>query len=385
MLSVYLLAGRLPLYVDLLQNPPSGIRYTRRRNEDYLGQISTYYAQGRSAHYFGRKAASILIDRFKIPPVAWLPARGADIIHSTSGILPLNPRPWVLELDYVGYFFGNNMHNSRSIQNSMMKAIVAKRLSSNNCRRIVCWSQAAKNSVASVFGDNRSLMEKTTILYPAVPPAGPRGETRSDGLRILYVSSSFGTKGGEEVLLAFSRLCKKFDDIELLFKCDTPPEFRKKFTTKKISFYPYRTQLLSRTELMERFYMSSDVFLYPTFADLFGLNLLDAMAAGLPIVSTRTFAVPEIVKEAKNGYLVDPPYSWHNDNFLPRQGRFEYTQKQKEQFVNSLVDKTAQLIESPSIRSRMATENRSLTENGIFSTEFRGKTLKRIYEDCVGN
>ncbi|MCS6836668.1 MAG: glycosyltransferase [Anaerolineae bacterium] len=56
------------------------------------------------------------------------------------------------------------------------------------------------------------------------------------------------------------------------------------------------------SELMAAF----DVFLMPSRWEGFGLVLLEAMAARLPIVATRSGAIPEVVIDQYNGLLVEP-------------------------------------------------------------------------------
>lgn len=51
---------------------------------------------------------------------------------------------------------------------------------------------------------------------------------------------------------------------------------------------------------------SADIFVLPTLDDCFPLVLLEAMSCGLPIVSTRVGAIPEIVRDGADGFLVDP-------------------------------------------------------------------------------
>jgi glycosyltransferase involved in cell wall biosynthesis len=52
---------------------------------------------------------------------------------------------------------------------------------------------------------------------------------------------------------------------------------------------------------------AADVFLHPTRADVFPTVLLQALAAGVPIVASRVEGVPEIVDDNHNGLLVPPP------------------------------------------------------------------------------
>ena len=48
----------------------------------------------------------------------------------------------------------------------------------------------------------------------------------------------------------------------------------------------------------------SDIFVHSTLTEAFGLVLIEAMAMGLPIVSTKVEAIPEFVSQPDN-YLVD--------------------------------------------------------------------------------
>jgi starch synthase len=53
-------------------------------------------------------------------------------------------------------------------------------------------------------------------------------------------------------------------------------------------------------------YQQADLFVLPTRRESFGLVLAEAMAAGLPIVSTRVGAVPEVVRDGETGVLIPP-------------------------------------------------------------------------------
>ena len=48
------------------------------------------------------------------------------------------------------------------------------------------------------------------------------------------------------------------------------------------------------------------VFAFPSLHDALGSSLLDAMAAGLPIVASRVGGIPEIVTDGVNGLLIEP-------------------------------------------------------------------------------
>jgi glycosyltransferase involved in cell wall biosynthesis len=54
------------------------------------------------------------------------------------------------------------------------------------------------------------------------------------------------------------------------------------------------------------YYALFDAFALPTRLEAFGLVLVEAMAAGCPVVATRTGGIPEIVKNRETGLLVPP-------------------------------------------------------------------------------
>jgi glycosyltransferase involved in cell wall biosynthesis len=55
-------------------------------------------------------------------------------------------------------------------------------------------------------------------------------------------------------------------------------------------------------------FQRADVFCFPSFfqCETFGIVLLEAMACGLPVVSTRWRGIPSIVDDGETGYLVAP-------------------------------------------------------------------------------
>ncbi len=53
-------------------------------------------------------------------------------------------------------------------------------------------------------------------------------------------------------------------------------------------------------------FASADAFIFPSRTETLGLVLLEAMAAGCPVVAARSGGIPDIVTDGVNGYLFAP-------------------------------------------------------------------------------
>ena len=62
-------------------------------------------------------------------------------------------------------------------------------------------------------------------------------------------------------------------------------------------------QSVSRDVMRDRFYRESEIFLIPSHSEGFPNSMLEAMAAGLPVVGSPAGAIPEVITEGVNGFL----------------------------------------------------------------------------------
>jgi len=70
---------------------------------------------------------------------------------------------------------------------------------------------------------------------------------------------------------------------------------------------PERILFCPPTNDIRRFYAAADVFLFPSVYDAFGMVISEAMAAGLPIVTTRQAGASELVSHGEDGLVLDDP------------------------------------------------------------------------------
>lgn len=78
------------------------------------------------------------------------------------------------------------------------------------------------------------------------------------------------------------------------------PDLERAFAGLSVTFMGYL-----RGERLSQAYASADIFVFPSRLETFGLVVIEAMAAGLPVVAARVGGVSDIVTEGVTGYTFD--------------------------------------------------------------------------------
>lgn len=369
-IKVYLNVGEHPIYKDLVAYPPKGVAFSGMRKTK---QSLSIYS---SLSNIKRRSLMRMQSFLKIPRVTFIKT-DADLIHSSRGILIMNEKPWVMDIEHVLSFVG---HNQNTLNSAYCQNIIKKFLNSSYCKKIMPHSNAARTSILSIF-KQKNIVKKIETMYPAIKPEKGKQRKDNDFINLLFVGLHFYDKGGKEVLDAFNILRRKYD-VKLTVRSNVD----KKIITenKYVTFFP---QTIPRKKLLD-IYSSSDIFIFPTYIDTFGLVLLDSMANLLPIVASDVFSIPEIVENGTNGFLVHSPLSIWGENGLNQWYKNlpdfrKELMKPKPEFVKKLADQIALIIENDSLRKKMGKNGKKLVEKGKFSLNVRNKKLKTIYENAI--
>jgi glycosyltransferase involved in cell wall biosynthesis len=347
-------------YKNIVNFPPQGVNFVNYNNESNkkfeIIASSDKFERMRKFKNIIRKILGII----KIPNLTYTKNKNYDLIHCAH-CLSLNRRPWVVDTEtYDRISAGGDIANSK-----LGKWIIKKRFESFYCKKIICWSEDCKKTFLEAFPANKKILDKIEIL-PFALPIPKFKKIPHKNLRILFVARWFDAKGGRQTLEVFDRLSKKYHNIEFIFICPTPKEFKEKYSdNKSIKIM----ELVPQDRLFNEIYPSCDIFFYPGFGDSYGFAVPEALSYGLPIITSNTFTKKELVSN-NTGFLVDLPKSWKDYECMD------------ENMLNDFVDKTEILIKNKGLRDKMS--HAAIKEaQEKFSIEKRNEKLRKIYEEAI--
>ena len=128
---------------------------------------------------------------------------------------------------------------------------------------------------------------------------------KAKNFRILYVGRISYEKNIDVIFKAISLFAKKCDKFEF-YVAGAGPELKKLkelASSLKISSHVRFLGAVNH-KLLPELYSSSDIFVNASTIETEGIVILEAMACGLPIIGVNKRAVPEIVKDSTNGFIV---------------------------------------------------------------------------------
>jgi N-acetyl-alpha-D-glucosaminyl L-malate synthase BshA len=120
---------------------------------------------------------------------------------------------------------------------------------------------------------------------------------------ITHISNFRKVKRITDVVEIFYRINKKVPS-RLVMLGDGPERERAEEQARKLGILQ-SVSFLGKTNEIERVLRMSDLFLLPSETESFGLAALEAMAAGVPVISSNTGGLPEVNIHGKTGFMAD--------------------------------------------------------------------------------
>lgn len=211
--------------------------------------------------------------------------------------------------------------------------------------------------------ENVSLVYQGTDVRRFAPDPGREAEARrrypvADGAGpVLGCLGSFEPRKGQTVLLdAIERLRTRLPGVRLLMVGDGPDEEMlkarvvEKGLSDHVAFLPFTSEPEYVFPLLDALVLSS-----LTKEGLPNV-LLEAMAAGVPVVSTRLAGTPEVVHDGRTGFLVEPGDA------------------------AALADAIVRLCEDRAVTERMAGEARALM-TGKFDKRTQFRRFRQLFAE----
>jgi UDP-glucose:(heptosyl)LPS alpha-1,3-glucosyltransferase len=131
------------------------------------------------------------------------------------------------------------------------------------------------------------------------------GVSENDAV-FLFVSYDLKKKGIEPLVEAAAQLKKTGNENFKIVVVGATPY---RSLTRRIEHLGLKEDIIfaGRIKSIDEFYANSDVFVLPTYYDACSLVVIEAMASGLPSITTTFNGAAGIITECKNGYVVPHP------------------------------------------------------------------------------
>ncbi len=177
------------------------------------------------------------------------------------------------------------VHNQARI-NLVTSTAMQDELTAHGVERVQVWQRGVDTELFRPVLASREMRDRLTQGHPDAP-------------LLLYV----GRLSAEKEVDRIKPVLESIPDARLALVGDGPhrEDLEKHFAGTHTNFVGY----LAGEELGSA-YASADAFVFPSRTETLGLVLLEAMAAGCPVVAANAGGIPDIVTNGENGYLFDP-------------------------------------------------------------------------------
>ncbi|MBE9212494.1 glycosyltransferase family 1 protein [Plectonema cf. radiosum LEGE 06105] len=220
----------------------------------------------------------------------------AGIIHSKINNIPLvasyhTHLPQYLQHYGLGMLEGllwellKAGHNQAALNLCTSTAMV-KELTNHGIERVDLWQRGVDTELFHPSLGSEQMRQRLSQNHPSSP-------------LLLYV----GRLSAEKEIERIKPILQGIPEARLALVGDGP--HREALETHFAGTNTYFVGYLTGTDLGSAF-ASADAFVFPSRTETLGLVLLEAMAAGCPVVAARSGGIPDIVTDGVNGYLFEP-------------------------------------------------------------------------------
>ena len=257
-----------------------------------------------------------LMVAFRRPDVVYLPlSQGLWGFVRDAAFINIS---WLMRRRIIAHFHGGGFGEFYEKSRRPIKLLIRSSL------RHISLLIVLAESLKSVF-DGLVEKEKIRVVYNGIDAkefqsveSNPENGDRV--VKVLYLSKKSKAKGVYDFLRTIPLVTRKEKDVRFILAGDSvvSEEFpwhtgRMCNTEKEIREFIRENGLTDVIDIRgevtgsdkRKVFAESDIFVMPSYSEGMPIVILEAMAAGLPVVATRVGALPEIIEEGKNGFLVE--------------------------------------------------------------------------------
>jgi len=135
--------------------------------------------------------------------------------------------------------------------------------------------------------------------------ASPKNRQKAETVKLLFVGATGKLKGERDLVQALAILRDGAPDLKVSFLGYGAENLKSYCEELKVTNF---IEFLGVVPMNERisFFQKADIFVLPTYAEAMPMSVIEAMAAGLPVISTPVGGIPELIKDGVDGLLFPP-------------------------------------------------------------------------------
>ena len=242
---------------------------------------------------------------------------GVELLHCTSNTAPIWCNlPLVLTLHDIIFLEPRDKQNHSIYQNMgwLYRRIVVPRIL-NKCRRIITVSNFEKENIIQKLHIPEKRMAMIYNGYnewfkPLTDDKGIAKKYMPENGFLFFLGNTDPKKNTERTLVAYSKYLEQSAVKRPLLMADLDREYLNGIISRNnienIRNHIFMPGYIPNADL-PYIYNNAFAFLYTSLRESFGIPLLEAMACGVPVVTSNTSSMPEI--GGRDAILVNPENS----------------------------------------------------------------------------
>ncbi len=180
-----------------------------------------------------------------------------------------------------------------------------ERSAAKNADSVIVNSKFLKDAVYKMYGVSKS---KIKVLYKGIDLSGYNFRLRKeykDIINILFVKGGFENGGFYELVDAISILKEYPIKLTIVGPRLIDLDKIKSYLIEK-GLTNYEINGPMHPKKVKTYFDKADIFCVPSHKEALGVANMEALASGIPVISTNIGGIPEVLDHGKCGWLVEP-------------------------------------------------------------------------------